>query len=228
MQEPEVFKSPEGGSVHGLAMGTAAVGQDAVPETIDNRLHPCFRLGMLTQQVNRGYPEVPVVDDGVVSTGPGVPLLVHVRPPAIQQHHEAVSDLTLLGIRQYLIHQVESESESVHVAVGRVEVLLHMVAVVPACRGPQPCAGTSKPAHIADESPGEGVILDQGRGLHGGVEGQVELVVGVWAVCSTWDPQPRPLTCIQLTIGQKVGEDSPANRIGWWLVLETGIVAGPE
>ena len=66
MQEPQVFKTPEGGSVYGLATGTAAVGQDADPEAIDNRLHPCFRAGMLTQQMNRGYPEVPIVDDGVV------------------------------------------------------------------------------------------------------------------------------------------------------------------
>ena len=79
-----------------------------------------------------------------------------------------------------------------HVAVGRVEVLLHVVAVVPARRGPQPCARPPEPARVARKTPCEGVVLDKGRGLHGGVEGQVELVVGVGTVCPAWDPPPRP------------------------------------
>ena len=228
MQEPEVLEAPEGGAVHGLATGTAAAGQDADSEAIDNRLHPCLRTGVLTQQVHRGHSEVPIVDDGVVPACREVPSFVHVGPPAVHQPHETFADLTLLDIGQYLVHQVEGKGERMHVAVGSVEVLLHVVAVVPARRGPEPRAGPPKPARVVRKPPGEGVVLDQGRGLHGGVEGQVELVVGVRAVRPARDTPPRPLTGVQRAVVQQVGEDAPANRVGRSLKTETRIVAGPE
>ena len=139
LQEPQVLPGPEGGAVHRLAGRSAAVGQDGGAEAVDDRLHPRLRPGVLAQQVEGGHAEVPVVDDGVVPAFPRVALPVHLRPPAFQEPHEAGASLALLGRRQIPVEQVEGQGEGLHVAVGRVEVLLHGVR-----RGPQPAAARSQ------------------------------------------------------------------------------------
>ena len=200
LQEPEILPRPKGRAVHRLASGAAAMGQDGGAEAIDDRLYPYLRLGVLAQQVQSGHAKVPIVHDSVVPTFLRVALLLHIRPPALQLPHETGADPTFLVGRQLSVQQVKGQGKSLHVAIGRVEMFLHPVVVVPTSRRPQPSAGPVEPAPVAGQPPSKGIVLDQGRGLHGSVEGQIKLVVRVRTVRPSRDPQPRPLSCIQLTV----------------------------
>ena len=213
LQHPQVLPRPERRPVARLPIPSASMGHHAVPESVDHGLHPGGCFGALAQQMQSRHPEVPVVHHGVVPPVLRIPLRINVRPPARHQPDQTPGDLIDLPLRQAVPEQIQPQRKGLHVSVGRIEVLLHPIAVLPSGRGQQPRPGLLEPAFVPGHPPGERVVLDQGRRLHRHIERDVELVEGVGALEAFGDPAPRPYRGVGLAVGEHVSQDPSAYGI---------------